>query len=135
MLYIQFRSNVCLLFRLALRYSTGESEFRESAIRLSAALINVRAIGQHFKPKVEMWMESQKLSTPTQEQVTLKYSIRFRRSNIAFYVQILEVVRSHYDSLTLKLHESLDAYERYAERPPVAAFLSSIVNHLFFLFV
>lgn len=54
----------------ALRYSTGESEFRESAVRLSAALINVRAIGQHFKPKVEMWMESQKLSTPTQDQVS-----------------------------------------------------------------
>jgi len=53
----------------ALRYSTGESEFRESAVRLSAALINVRAIGQHFKPKVEMWLETQKLSTPTQDQV------------------------------------------------------------------
>nr|SVE70289.1 EOG090X027A [Daphnia similis]SVE70913.1 EOG090X027A [Daphnia similis]SVE71544.1 EOG090X027A [Daphnia similis]SVE72177.1 EOG090X027A [Daphnia similis] len=97
------------LHAMALRYSTGENEFRESAVRLSAALINVRAIGQHFKPKVEMWMESQKLSTPTQDQ-------------------ILEVVRSHYDSLTLKLHESLDAYERYAERPPVAAFLSSILR-------
>nr|CAG4641506.1 EOG090X027A [Eurycercus lamellatus] len=97
------------LHAMALRYSTGESEFRESAVRLSAALINVRAIGQHFKPKVELWMESQKLSTPTQDQ-------------------ILEVVRSHYDSLTLKLHESLDAYERYAERPPVAAFLSSILR-------
>jgi hypothetical protein len=47
-------------------------------------------------------------------------------------VKILEVVRSHYDSLTLKLHESLDAYERYAERPPVAAFLSSIVNHVLY---
>nr|CAG4638292.1 EOG090X027A [Cyclestheria hislopi] len=97
------------LHAMALRYSTGENEFRESAIRLSAALINVRAIGQHFKPKVELWMESQKISTPSQEQ-------------------ILEIVRSHYDSLTLKLHESLDAYERYAERPPVVAFLSSILR-------
>nr|CAG4649140.1 EOG090X027A [Scapholeberis mucronata]SVE93484.1 EOG090X027A [Scapholeberis mucronata] len=97
------------LHAMALRYSTGESEFRESAVRLSAALINVRAIGQHFKPKIEIWMESQKLSTPTEDQ-------------------ILEVVRTHYDSLTLKLHESLDAYERYAERPPVAAFLSSILR-------
>nr|SVE74990.1 EOG090X027A [Daphnia dolichocephala] len=97
------------LHAMALRYSTGESEFRESAVRLSAALINVRAIGQHFKPKIEMWMENQKLSTPTEDQ-------------------ILEVVRTHYDSLTLKLHESLDAYERYAERPPVAAFLSSILR-------
>lgn len=97
------------LHAMALRYSTGESEFRESAVRLSAALINVRAIGQHFKPKVEMWLETQKLSTPTQDQ-------------------ILDVVRAHYDSLTLKLHESLDAYERYAERPPVAAFLSSILR-------
>lgn len=58
------------LFNLALRYSTGESEFRESAVRLSAALINVRAIGQHFKPKIEIWMESQKLSTPTEDQVS-----------------------------------------------------------------
>nr|CAG4634646.1 EOG090X027A [Alona affinis] len=57
------------LHAMALRYSTGESEFRESAVRLSAALINVRAIGQHFKPKVEAWMEAQKLSTPTQDQV------------------------------------------------------------------
>jgi len=97
------------LHAMALRYSTGDSESRESAIRLSAALINVRAIGQHFKPKVELWMENQKLSTPSQEQ-------------------ILEVVRSHYDSLTLKLHESLDAYERYAERAPVAAFLSTILR-------
>jgi len=97
------------LHAMALRHSTGESEFRESAIRLSAALINVRAIGQHFKPKVELWMENQKLSTPSQEQ-------------------ILEVVRSHYDSLTLKLHDSLDTYERYAERAPVAAFLSTILR-------
>jgi Domain of unknown function (DUF1741) len=58
------------LHAMALRYSTGDNEFRESAVRLSAALINVRAIGQHFKPKIELWMESQKLSTPTQDQVT-----------------------------------------------------------------
>ena len=66
---------------LALRYSTGDSEFRESAIRLSAALINVRAIGQHFKPKVELWMENQKLSTPSQEQVFLPHiwNTLFRR--------------------------------------------------------
>jgi len=43
-------------------------------------------------------------------------------------LQILEVVRSHYDSLTLKLHDSLDTYERYAERAPVAAFLSTILR-------
>ena len=97
---------------IALRYSTADNEHRDSAVRLSSALINVRAIGQHFKPKIEVWMESQKLSTPTQDQ-------------------ILEVVRGHYDSLTLKLHDSLDAYERYSERPPVAAFLSSIVSWFF----
>ena len=57
------------LHAMALRYSTGDAEYRESAVRLSAALINVRAIGQHFKPKIELWMESQKISTPSQEQV------------------------------------------------------------------
>lgn len=55
-------------------------------------------------------------------------SISYLQSITNSTFQILEVVRSHYDSLTLKLHESLDAYERYTERAPVAAFLSTIVR-------
>ena len=32
-------------------------------------------------------------------------------------LQVLEVVRGNYDTLTLKLQESLDQYELYAEKP------------------
>ncbi|XP_026319025.1 armadillo-like helical domain-containing protein 3 isoform X2 [Hyposmocoma kahamanoa] len=85
------------LFYMALRYSTGDGEFKAEALRLANCLINVRAIIQHFSPKIESWLSSQSLSTPTEDQ-------------------ILEVVRKNYDSLILKLQEGLEAYERYSER-------------------
>ncbi|XP_045449706.1 armadillo-like helical domain-containing protein 3 [Melitaea cinxia] len=86
------------LFYMALRYSTGDGEFKAEALRLANCLVNVRAIIQHFSPKIETWLTSQNLSTPTEDQ-------------------ILEVVRKNYDSLILKLQEGLEAYERYGERP------------------
>ncbi|XP_030023646.1 armadillo-like helical domain-containing protein 3 [Manduca sexta] len=85
------------LFYLALRYSTGDGEFKAEALRLANCLVNVRAIIQHFSPKIEVWLASQNLSTPTEDQ-------------------ILEVVRKNYDSLILKLQEGLESYERYSER-------------------
>nr|CAD7256992.1 unnamed protein product [Timema shepardi] len=39
---------------------------------------------------------------------------------------ILDVVRKNYDSLTLKLQDSLDQYERYAEKPRHAAFFTAM---------
>ncbi|XP_049872224.1 armadillo-like helical domain-containing protein 3 [Pectinophora gossypiella] len=87
------------LFYMALRYSTGDGEFKAEALRLANCLVNVRAIIQHFSPKIEAWLNSQSLSTPTEDQ-------------------ILEVVRKNYDSLILKLQEGLEAYERYSERGP-----------------
>ncbi|XP_060801499.1 armadillo-like helical domain-containing protein 3 [Amyelois transitella] len=85
------------LFYMALRYSTGDGEFKAEALRLANCLVNVRAIIQHFSPKIEVWLVSQNLSTPTEDQ-------------------ILEVVRKNYDSLILKLQEGLESYERYSER-------------------
>ncbi|XP_046977824.1 armadillo-like helical domain-containing protein 3 [Vanessa cardui] len=85
------------LFYMALRYSTAAGEFKAEALRLANCLVNVRAIIQHFSPKIEAWLASQSLSTPTEDQ-------------------ILEVVRKNYDSLILKLQEGLEAYERYDER-------------------
>ncbi|XP_026748904.2 armadillo-like helical domain-containing protein 3 [Galleria mellonella] len=85
------------LFYMALRYSTGDGEFKAEALRLANCLVNVRAIIQHFSPKIESWLASQNLSTPTEDQ-------------------ILEVVRKNYDSLILKLQEGLEGYERYSER-------------------
>ncbi|XP_068633844.1 armadillo-like helical domain-containing protein 3 [Battus philenor] len=79
------------LHQMALRYSTGDGEFKAEALRLANCLVNVRAIIQHFRPKID------NLSTPTEDQV-------------------LEVVRKNYDSLILKLQEGLEAYERYSEK-------------------
>ena len=43
-------------------------------------------------------------------------------------LQVLEVVRNNYDSLTLKLHDSLDQYEKYAEKPQHANFFANMVS-------
>ncbi|KPJ19848.1 UPF0668 protein C10orf76-like [Papilio machaon] len=85
------------LFYMALRYSTGDGEYKAEALRLANCLVNVRAIIQHFSPKIDSWLNSQNLSTPTEDQ-------------------ILEIVRKNYDSLILKLQEGLESYERYSER-------------------
>ena len=51
---------------------------------MTNSLVNIKAITAHFNPKIEAWLASLQLSTPTEDQ-------------------ILEVVKSNYDSLTLKL--------------------------------
>ncbi|CAK1555338.1 unnamed protein product [Leptosia nina] len=96
------------LFFMALRYSTGDGEFKAEALRLANCLVNVRAITLHFSPKIDAWLASQNLSTPTEDQ-------------------ILEVVRKNYDSLILKLQEGLESYERYSEKS-YRALLSKLVK-------
>lgn len=44
--------------------------------------------------------------------------------------QVLEVVRSNYDTLTLKLQDGLDQYERYSEQHKEAAFFKELVRCL-----
>lgn len=44
--------------------------------------------------------------------------------------QILDVVRAHYDSLTLKLLENLDVYERYNEKPKEAEFFAALLARI-----
>ena len=39
-------------------------------------------------------------------------------------MQILSIVRDHYDTLTLKLQDSLDRYEKYVENPGELPFLA-----------
>ncbi|XP_049813161.1 armadillo-like helical domain-containing protein 3 [Schistocerca nitens] len=97
------------LHSMSLRYLTMDGEYKDYALKLKNSLINVRAIINHFQPKIESWLASQGLSTPSEEQ-------------------ILEVVRKNYDSLTLKLQDSLDQYERYSEKPKHAAFFTSMVR-------
>lgn len=47
-----------------------------------------------------------------------------------YHRQVLEVVRNNYDSLTLKLHDSLDQYEKYAEKPQHANFFTNMVRDI-----
>ena len=47
-----------------------------------------------------------------------------------FSPQVLEVVRSNYDTLTLKLQDGLDQFERYSEQPKEAAFFKELVSLL-----
>uniref|UniRef100_A0A6M2DYT5 Putative conserved secreted protein n=1 Tax=Xenopsylla cheopis TaxID=163159 RepID=A0A6M2DYT5_XENCH len=97
------------LYLMARRYSALDCEFKQDAMRLTNGLINIRAITNHFAPKIQAWLESKGLSTPTEEQV-------------------LEVVRGNYDSLTLKLQDSLDQYERYTEKPTHTSFFTTLVR-------
>lgn len=85
-----------------------DCEFKEDVARLMTALVNILAIVKHFQNKIKEWLAIQGLSTPSEEQV-------------------LEVVRKNYD-LTLKLQDSLDHYERYAERPKHTAFFTNLVR-------
>jgi len=54
---------------LALRYTTTDGQWKESAIRLTNAMVNVHAIINHFNPKIESWTTSRSLSSLTEEQV------------------------------------------------------------------
>lgn len=47
--------------------------------------------------------------------------------------KVLDVVRANYDSLTLKLQDSLDQYERYSEKPRENAFFTNLVSQNFFI--
>lgn len=99
------------IYSMALRYSSTDSEWKESAAKLMNSLVNIRAIINHFNPKIESWSAANHLSSLTEEQV-------------------LEVVRSNYDTLTLKLHDCLDHYERYSEKPQEVAFFTQLVRNV-----
>ncbi|XP_060523936.1 armadillo-like helical domain-containing protein 3 [Cylas formicarius] len=97
------------VYSMALRYSMGEGDFKEDALKLNNVLYNVRAIIKHFNPKIEQWLASANLSTPSEEQ-------------------ILDIVKKNYDSLTLKLQDLLDHYERYTEKPYYIDFFTNLVK-------
>jgi hypothetical protein len=99
------------IYSMGLRYSTAEGEYKDDALKLNNSLINVRAIIKHFSPKIEQWLISANLSTPTEQQ-------------------ILDVVKKNYDSLTLKLQDSLDQYDRYSEKPEHVTFFTHLIKNI-----
>ena len=48
--------------------------------------------------------------------------------SLILYSQIVEVVRLNYESLTLKILDNLDQYDRYTEVPKFSSFFTSIVR-------
>ena len=68
--------------------------FKESATKLTHNLINVKAIIAHFNAKIESYSALNQIITLSEEQV-------------------LEVVRTNYDSLTLKIQDNIDHFEQY----------------------
>lgn len=104
------------LHSLALRHVTGGSGHMtdgsvhmESGNRLLGNLVNVRSIAAHFTPKIDIWSASHDIVSITPEQV-------------------LEVVRANYDTLTLKLQDSLDYFEKYTEKTKETAFFTQLVR-------
>ncbi|KAK2530564.1 hypothetical protein Q9233_006125 [Columba guinea] len=71
----------------------------------------LRAIINHFNPKIESYAAVNHISQLSEDQV-------------------LEVVRSNYDTLTLKLQDGLDQYERYSEQHKEAAFFKELVRSI-----
>ncbi|KAG1662865.1 Armadillo-like helical domain-containing protein 3 [Nymphon striatum] len=97
------------LYSMALRYSTNDGEYKGTASKLTNSLVNIRAIINHFSPKIDKWSTENQQATLTESQV-------------------LEVVQSNYDTLTLKLHDNLDQYERYSEKPKEVQFFTQLIR-------
>ena len=41
-------------------------EFKDTAMKVTNSLINIRTITSHFHPRIEAWLASQQLSTPSE---------------------------------------------------------------------
>ncbi|XP_064382757.1 armadillo-like helical domain-containing protein 3 [Halichondria panicea] len=81
----------------------------ESGNRLLGNLVNVRSIAAHFTPKIDAWSLSHDIGSISPDQV-------------------LEVVRANYDTLTLKLQDNLDYFDKYAEKARETSFFTQLVR-------
>ncbi|XP_072177329.1 armadillo-like helical domain-containing protein 3 [Diadema setosum] len=97
------------VYSMARRHITNNGEFKEAANKLANNIVNIRAIINHFTPKIDSWAAHNQTTGLTEEQV-------------------LAIVKNNYDTLTLKLQDSLDQYERYAEKPKESAFFTQLVR-------
>lgn len=101
------------LYSISLRYASyTDHTYKEAATKLSGSLVNVRAIIDHFTPKLEAWSVAHQVASLTNDEV-------------------LEVVKVNYDSLTLKMQDFLDQYDRYSEKPKdLSAFMNVLVREI-----
>ncbi len=97
------------LYELAKRHLRSGSAAQPAAARLISQLGNIRAITNHFVPRIDAWLATHGVATPSTEQV-------------------LAIVREHYDTLTLKLQDNLDYFDKYSDNPSELPFLSSVTR-------
>ncbi|XP_018017084.1 armadillo-like helical domain-containing protein 3 [Hyalella azteca] len=97
------------LYSLGLRYARSDGDYKDQAHQLTNSLANIRSIIGHFSPALDRFSHEQNISTLTEAQV-------------------LDVVRSNYESLTLKLHDSLDTYTKYTALPHHKALHANMVR-------
>lgn len=96
------------LYQLALKHCSTGQPHSEEANKLTLALFNIRSIATHFVPKIDSFTETNRMTlTPN---------------------QVLEVIRSNYDTLTLKLQDGLDQHEKYTEKPKETTFFTQLVR-------
>ena len=116
---------------IAKRYSNPEvhSEYHSSAGQLASNLVNVRSIAAHFHPKINSWSTSNQVTSITPEQVIYMACVVNILLVVFLHTKVLEVVRSNYDTLTLKLQDNLDHFEKYGEKLNEASFFTQLVNH------
>ena len=108
-------------------------------MRITNSLINIRAITCHFQPRIESWLQKEQLSTPSEEQILEVLRLHHLMISVIsllffifrlFFILLIQVVRANYDSLTLKLQDSLDQYDNYAENPNYTSFFTSLVRSI-----
>ena len=109
------------------KHSNGP--LKEVCERLLSHIVNVRAISTHFVPKIDHWCTVNEIASITPDQVGVVSALHSTLSH-ALSLQVLDVVRSNYDSLTLKLIDGLDHYDRYTEKPKETLFFTQLVGVL-----
>ena len=68
----------------------------------------LRSIINHFSPIIDAWSTANHVSSLTEQQV-------------------LDIVKNNYETLTLKLEDNLDHFERYSEQPQETEFFDKLV--------
>ncbi|UYV61203.1 C10orf76 [Cordylochernes scorpioides] len=99
------------LHTLALRYSTLDNPLKECATSLCSNLVNLRALVAHYTAKIDQMAAN---SNPSHLSETA----------------IMEIIRTNYDTLTLKLQDTLDQVDRYTEKPKETAFFHQLVKEV-----
>uniref|UniRef100_A0A673HMA3 UPF0668 protein C10orf76 homolog n=1 Tax=Sinocyclocheilus rhinocerous TaxID=307959 RepID=A0A673HMA3_9TELE len=95
------------LYCMVLRVSTNAGQWKEPASKVTHALVNVRAIINHFNPKIESYAAVNHISQLSEDQVTeyftsggLKYYILNVRKNVSLSTMSQDVLLKEFSSIS-----------------------------------